>query len=484
MTEYEMQTAPTELTHFESHNAEAINLPQHEQFSAYLDNIESLGIITDPERKAKIQDAGQELIDDFGLTEKFFEDDSKSIIFAAIANDYADLKDTGLDNVGAVTAHKEFLADTLVLLAGNDSAYASLYSNERIGEDDVSAEKMLSVYDKYTNKEVSSDMTAAIEGGLLDDVKNHLGIRTDNEDPYEIRVLNLLSSSANEAYGMLPSTPNDLYNQPYDSPAIKEFEADVEAYNNYLKGLIDNGKDFKTSMDMGSATFPPAWIVTLEGKTLLCVPLTTAEKILYKDEVRSTYYDEGAAERDLATLRHEYVHTQKSVSANGDPFLGIGLEELRAEHFSYDKQGYIDVKRHFKYVSKLTGFNPKDAFDDRVVGEDFDPALFYTKIAQNVGLGGLLDAVLMTPDNYIADEGVNKLQKSISDYVGGTDGLQEKAWDRAVKTVGIERVESSIREMNNSLAEKIDPDVFYRHGGLSFIARKAMELWDKEKQAS
>ncbi|NDD82836.1 hypothetical protein EBZ38_00940, partial [bacterium] len=439
-----------------------------------------VGVITDPERRAKIQDAGQEMIDDFGITDKFFEDESKSIIFAALASDYADLKDSKVENVGVITAHKEFLADTLVLLAGKESAYADVYGGSK-GEDDISSERMLATYDKFTNKVVSSEMTAAIANGLLDDVKKNLGITADNEDQYEVRVLNVLSEDGGEAYGMSPTPPDGLYDLKYDDPKVKEFDQDDEAYKDYEEGLIKNGKDFNKSMGREGDSFAPAWITTIDGRTILCLSLTTAEKILYKDEARSSYFTEDDRARDLALLKHEYTHTQKGVSVNGEPYLGIGLEELRAEHFSGDKHGYADVKRHFKFVSKLSGFSPKDIFDDRAEGEVFDPANFYTKIAQQEGLDGLLDAVLLNPSNYIKDEGSNKLQKSINDYVGGIDGLQEKAWDKAVKTIGIEGIEANLREFTKLIAEKMDPESFYKYGGFPYIARKALELWDKEK---
>ena len=54
-------------------------------------------------------------------------------------------------------------------------------------------QQSISVYERFTNQEVTRDLKQAIADGLLDGVKARMGITPEVEEPYEVRVLNVTS---------------------------------------------------------------------------------------------------------------------------------------------------------------------------------------------------------------------------------------------------------------------------------------------------
>jgi hypothetical protein len=462
-----------------------------ESFAATLGFLESRGVELGG-KKEKILEAGAELTEQFGLTEKFFGDEVRSMMFASIANEYADLKDADVDTAKR-TAHMEYIADLTVLLAGQESAYRDVYEQSIFRADfEISADAEQAVYERYTNQEVSRELTEAIQsGGLIDEVKEKMGITKESEAPFEIHVLNIMDAHANGAVGMLPSRPDILKDDsipetdPEKRKAVEDHAYTAAAYKKYIDDLSANSTRFIEETGDVEAP-PPAWVARINGTNLLCLPLPYAEKVLYKDEKRSDGYMEESYERDLAFLKHEYVHTQNVVMSDRNSFFGMGLEELRAEYFSGEKQGYYDIKRHFTYTGKAAGFNPRSIFETYGPEHPYSPADFYAQLAAKSGLDGALDAMLALPNAYMSSPKVNRLMASIQSYVGGMSGLQEKAWHR-VESKGPQEVaaaEERMKEFIRIIEKQTDPERYLPYGaGDTFMVRKMLALWQKMKSA-
>lgn len=145
------------------------------------------------------------------------------------------------------------------------------------------------------------------------------------------------------------------------------------------------------------------------------------------------HYDESDWSRDLALVEHEYTHTQGSLIKGIGP--GIALEELRAEYFSGNRHGYLDIKKYFMGVRMLTGYSPVDSFEQD--GKPYDSNTYYTDIAKSIGLDGLLDCLTAIPANYIANEHASKYLKAVVAHNGG--GLSphfQKTYERFKEKLG------------------------------------------------
>ncbi len=454
-----------------------------------IDGYIEAGLELDDDDAEKIINAASELADEFDLEDSFFEEPQRVAMFLPIANEYAALEDSEAENLetGKYTAHKEFIANYLVLLAGDYSPYKNLISAGQ--EIEVSEAAKRNIYDRYTNQQVSSELLDFIDqNGLLDEVRSSMGISVnDNEVPFNLRVMNIdgaekYGGGSQNCFGMLPGyehfVPENITGDEF-LKADDEYQDVEESFKKYENGLISNGRSFASALGRNFDAISPAWVEYIDGEPQLCIPLPVAEKIVYRDEQRSEHYNEKERDRDIAILRHEYVHTQQMLTVDGRPELGIALEELRAEHFSGDRHGYTDIKRHFLYLSMLdnNNFNPKKIFNDYNADNPYSPTDFYQQLGAEIGLSGVLEYIVATPGNYVEDQKEGSLQNSINDYVGGLDGIQEKIWNRAMAAGDGEEIQARILKIANKISERIDPESYFSYGGNTYLARKFTEIW-------
>lgn len=443
-------------------------------FSAKLDALTEAGI--DIGDRLSMEATGQEFINKFELSGEFFEDDVRATLFTAVAH-----RTTRLIS-GDARGH-EAMYSAMFLIAGEDGPnVGQLYRNEKTTNGLSEVAKKV-VYDRFTNWEVTRDLEQAIDSGLLDGVKAKLGITPENEEPYEVRVLNVLDKNGLPEAGMF-EYPN-LMGVDFLSEEGKEGEADIKNYHEYVESLKQKGREF--NRQTGRDYMDLAWVESVEGKMILCLQLPMAEKIVYKNEpTRSSKYDEKARAVDIATLEHEYVHTQQSLLPNHDPFLGIGLEEFRAEHYSGNKQGYLDIKHHFLFLNDVARINVKSFFDRFGPERPFSASAFYTEIAKDVGLDDLLDLVFATPGAYVVtSRKPPATQQALAEYVGGLDVLQGLAWGRAneqeFETEIVDRLRERIARIESN---GITVAQFLEDTGDTFIGRKLLEIVEAEKDTT
>lgn len=415
---------------------------------AYVQAVNQLevGIPELAEKRAAIDVASKELIEDLDVEPAFFEDYGRALTFTSISERWSRLsKDEGDE---ASTNERHFLYDSLALLAREFSPKLSDAKDAIDSENDAISEKgRYDVYEKYTDKELSKAVTEKIkDGSLLASLKEKLGVTTDNEDDYEIHVLSV-TSSENESNG-LRAPQLDWENLPKDRAESKRISDEHEKLTQAVKqqqvGLVERGK--KMAAELGrDDMFAPAWITKLDGKTLLCISMPLAEKITSPELTKdASYYSERDAQNDMAILEHEYTHTQGGVNVDHEINFGINLEELRAEFFSGNKQGYQDVKAFFQDYRLITGEHPTDAFQKRAKGGNVHEA--FSDIANRVGLSSMLEVVMASPNNYIQSQS-NVYSRATHNYLGGLDGVVERLLEQEILNGNGADIEKRIEQL-------------------------------------
>lgn len=382
--------------------------------------------------------AGGELIQRYGIRPEFFSDRSRSLVFSAIT----------LRNINAQSdVEREFLTAAITLLGYSYSdRLGEIFKQSSEGRSKVeySGDYLRSVYDRYTDATMSGRLQEAISAGsLLNDVRTRLGITAANEDTFSVRVLSIGDTNALHGFEP-PRLPNwdDLPGSYQDKQcAIAEANEIYDDVRSWKRDLVVRQEQFRR--ETGSNAVAPAWISKEGGATTLFLPLPLAEKLLDQDvTTNAAYYDEASAARDRAMFEHEFVHTQGGLNLDGGIDFGITIEELRAEHFSGNKHGYLDAKAFARDIGIITGKDLTAYFSE---GEKGGSSYgIYMAIAEKVGLERMLEIITVRPASYDIEQ-ANILNRTIAEYLGGYDGVV-----RRVLADGYARGEASAIEQRIS----------------------------------
>jgi hypothetical protein len=400
---------PAELVNqdLESQNAVESNVEIF-RFSEIVNDIAS-DVPEVAERQDAIVEYGQELVEEFGIDKTLFTDKAHAFFFVALADRYSQLETRRAEmTVSEYAKHKEFVADAVMMLARDKSEYYDSVKDLLGVREGLTEHDVKEVHDRFTNRQVTEELREAIDKeGLLDAVKQRLGVTPDNEDPYELRVLNVATDQI--AIGMRPLSSEDL----------KDYEA-------YIGGLRDNTEEF--SIALGGREIGVAWNVTLDGVRYLNVPLPIAEKLLYTSEQRGPEHTNRIRERDFGVLEHEYTHTQGGLNLDSRTYYGIEIEEVRAEQFSDNKNGYEDAKGFIDDLAVAANFNIRGLLNSPKGGF---PGEFYTALATKIGLQETLEFALTIPGTYKGGDPEN-LQTHTSNYVGDPDSLIQRVYEKSI----------------------------------------------------
>jgi len=438
------------------------------------------------EKREAIDTASREIVETFDIQPEFFDDQGRSIVFGAISERWTHLKSETEDQGN--DGERAFLYDCISLLARDFSPKLTEAKKlVDIRDSHVNEASRLAIYDKYTDETLSKAVTEKIKSGeLLSEIKKRMGITVDNEDDYEVRAITAISDIM-DTWGLRvpPLDLSDLEEQqraekqrliknPDLEPAEKErLEKNIAALNKQIleeiaeneilldmthqqrRGLEARGK--KMAEEMGAdELFGSAWVTRAGDKTLLCISMPLAEKLTSPELTGHTSgYSEKDFQEDVATLEHEYVHTQGGLNIDHDVFFGINLEELKAEHFSGDKHGYQDIKGFFVDYQTITGENPKEMFDKLLKGGT--PQEIYASIAKRVGLARMLEVVMASPNNYIAGQG-NQISKKAHEYLDGYDGIQHRLIEQEIAAGHEDELDERIEKRARIMHEVIGKD--------------------------
>ena len=403
----------------------------HEIFSERLDEM-SLEI-PEIERTRPVIEMGMKLInEEFGLFPELL-DKPHSLYLMALAQRYGQLEESkDTDGVSdAYTSEKRFIFDATALVANKKSNLYEKYANLIDPESGIDEEEKKFVYEKFTNIEVTAELNSAIESGLLDDVKKRLGVDSNNEDPYEIRVLNI--GDGHIMRGLEPYETDELKGTPYDDPAWQEYNEKVKKYIEYQDSLKDNGRQFKDELGL-KGDVAAAWKTTINGVPTIILPLPVVEKILHHDEKCTIDYTNNDYLKDKAIFEHEYVHSQGHVNLDNDTYIGITGEELRAENFSGRKQGgYGDVINLDLLMQMISATNVSKEMELNEKGGSAEGLFKF--LANKIGLQRALEFSLTPPKNYPNEE-KTPLLFSLNKHLGGLNGLVSRLYDDAINKVG------------------------------------------------
>ncbi len=434
--------------------------------SSVLQGLEAKGLAL--EGKEQLSASLDALIQEFEIDSSVFNSTKGVLTMVAIADRHRKIVSKSEQDGDPRAVELENIADLVMLAAGPQTKFAVQYEKST-DVSGVSDEALKEAYDRFTQPELTADLKTYINGPDFDDLRKRLG-KDVEMDVFDVRVLSIAAREDIITYGLMPSVDWED-----ESLSYQEKQQEHESRREYEEGLFRNGDKFKEAVGR-ETSIPPAWVNTdSNGKKTLCMPSATAEKILYPDEARASHYDEDARQDDIATLQHEFVHTQGMLLFGGRIGLGIALEELRAEHFSGDQHGYTDIKKFFQGMGMITGYTPKKAFERDE--QSFDEERFMLDIAGNIGLDGLLDTLTAVPKNYVEDEHANPYLKSMVENNGdGLSGLLEKVYVKAVERDGEEVVEQRMNEAVDKIRAalkdaSISVESWFSHGSPAFFAR-------------
>lgn len=334
-----------------------------------------------------IEKGGHELIATFAINQEFFEDKAHVLFFSALAQRNGILVAAG---EAANLVERDFIHSATALLVRKRSGkYESLRSSIASDSMEVSDEAVRRAYDRHTDKQLTAELQAAIVNGLLDDVKEKAGITAENEDPYELHVL-AIGNNNNIFSGMHLPRP-----ETNDEAELAAWRDHIRTLDGYQAMLFSNTAEFCKATGMSEV--PPAWVVTVNGKKLLNVPLPIAEKLLHPEALGLSSTDPGRR-TDLGVLGHEYIHTQGGLNLDNSFGYGISFEERRAEFYSGENTGYEDAKAMTFSLAAMKIVNLYKYFGETPKGGTaFD---LYSDIAKEAGLQAALELALTVPASY------------------------------------------------------------------------------------
>jgi len=456
-----------------------------EKFSQRLDAL-SLELPEVAETRGVIEQGGKAIAQEFGLHSELLDDEAHSLYFIAIAqrNGQLEQRHEAEGDFDTYTTEKQLIYDAMALAALDKSDNYESYKKQICTEEEVAPEVEEEIYEKYTNKEATEEMERAIAAGLLDDVKSRLGVCAENEDPYRIRVLNIWGNHPLRC-DMSPSIPPGLEAKPYNDPEWADYNKKVAAYDEYEKALKDSGKEFALSLK-SEDDIPMAWKSTINGVKTLLLPLPIMEKLLHRDEKCSERYSDDDLSRDKAILEHEYVHTQGGLLLDEKSLIGVAAEELRAEKFSSNKQGYNDIKEAAIFMLIMTGYNLVQDLETHEKGGKIED-LFKT-MANNIGLQRTLELGLTTPSSAgYMNEDISPMRAEVARQLGGLNGFVERLHKDTIESNKGEYVDKRFMQMAESLNKmpknNIEVYLNYMSGingmvyGANMLRAKLEKLW-------
>ena len=412
------------------------------------------------------------MIDALDLKEDFFDDRTRATLFILAANKAA-RSDSYRD--------KENAADAALILSrfhsGETNGLDGILTPEV--EEAVTDSERMAIYEKYTNKELSQRLEAAIKGDLIQDTRERLGITNpEDDDPFTVRVLAIADEY--NMHGITPGRYNELEAE-LGMHGANDLLTDV---SNLKKELQQRYESFFQEQGM-EPIHGAAWVTTLEGKTQLCVMQPTAEKVLDRESVagKSEYYTDKDLNTDRHLIAHEFVHTQGMISRDS---LGLSLEELRAEELAHGAAGYNEIKSFITDIKLVTGVDIRE-----IIQETFSSggrgAEVYTRIAVELGVDTTLDIVSVLPGVYLSDKGgISKLGRDMSLSTGGFNEIIKHLYEKTVEDGKGKAVEERFRKAADIIEGFNNSDMVLSMRskyGLEFSAKKIGEILESRKAA-
>lgn len=420
------------------------------------------------EQHDAIRQEGRQLIDQYGLKADFFDDMARVTIFSAIARRIHTAR--AIESTQEVI-NEAFLIDDMMAVLTADyrtKNFGDIYTEKRASLPEKELEDVL---DRYTDNNLSAELTRAVEAGLFDGVRERMQITKEDEVPYRIRVLSI---------GGDVSTTYGIWTAVYETDSTKSraenerhfAEADIERslLREQLKILNKRAKDFFTEIHSEHGVVPAFAYMPKEGMPQLCIAAPIAEKVLNPDITRGApFYKDKHRADDIAILEHEYAHTQGRLDIGSGVQIGIGLEELKAEYFSGDRHGYIDMKMFLEDMADITGFSIYDFFNRHPRGGN--PTEIFSTLATRVGLSAMLDIVFTAPDGGYRTKRLTAIHRRQGGYDGILEKLLQKSIERGDDGGAEERINRRVEWLDQRDATMTDATLELKKNlGLRFVS--------------
>ncbi len=315
----------------------------------------------------------QEVTSSIDLKESFFEDEANILLFKAVAKEVSNGELSERDH--------EFYATAMTVIARDHSDV--LGTEFYKGINNLSVRSKAELYERFTNKQMSERLMSEIfDKGVID--KTIARLKPNGEPLEDIAVTVLNIANENNTIGFIHPDWDD-----------HETRGDIERWK---ADLLNNSAALDRAIGDESMPATLAWMETVEGKKTFFISLPDAEKGLDKvimDELNSD--DEHT--RLVSLVAHEFTHTQGGV--NDDAYVGIGLEELRAEEYSGNRGGYRDAKLFAKALGDVTGVDVTQLFEG---GNGGTKTGLYEKIFAAYGTKLGLEVIMARPQAYKNNE--------------------------------------------------------------------------------
>jgi hypothetical protein len=307
------------------------------------------------ELQEPLKEAGGELIQEFGIEPKFFDDEHNSLLFMGIAQRYTNL--TAATQEGGLTREqhyreKEFIANALLMVAGRNASYYNSLDDHSGAEEGISGSHLLlDAYRECEDPALGRLLQGEIERtDLFGEQRAQLGIPEGRkEEPFELHVLDV-DERAN------PSTEPERY-----------------------------AKTRNLAAKIGLKSLPgTAWVSKVDGVSHMAIPRQLLVNFFSDSEWAST--------RAKNLLRHEYVHTQGNLASSG---IYMNAEEVRANRISGEATTYADEAYLFGEIKELTGVDVIES----IIGKQKqgEQPTVHRDIVHNLGLSALLGITLASP---------------------------------------------------------------------------------------
>jgi hypothetical protein len=403
--------------------------------------------------QSEVQAIAVSMAEDAGLQANFFESPAKTVLLLSIADSWATNERRAAansDHDTSIADERAMLGDVMLMLAGEQSSVVTDLVERsdplanRYMETSITnpiEEERQDFLDSLNDPERALKVTAALAmtgpGSFLEKQRSLLGVTAENQKPLTVKVLKIGSAWGLINAGTLtkPDYPDsaeyDGINEKSTAEQTKireqaKLAQDIYQENqNAAKPYEAADKEYTERFGEQLGPLPLAYVNKKKDGTNELVLRAEEADMLLNYFVNQQPIQKGVRlaaadiERSLAIARHEYGHTQKSLSIGQHNQLGLVVEERKAEYVSGDKQGYQDVKNYLQDLTMATGIDVLGVLDAAL--KQTDPLA--TLVASSANKIGLRDTLMMMVAKPLPYEKNPEQAKKFA----GLDGIHKKS---------------------------------------------------------
>lgn len=385
------------------------------------------------QRYSEVLDTSSKITTEAGLEEGFFDKPAHTILLTAVADSWLDTEKRAENEQHnpKLADERAMLVDVLLMAAGKNSSVvrqliteapteAKKYVSLESESNPLEAERrefLESINDEQLAEDIKRIMRDDAADSILAKQREMMNLTPETEIPFAVKVLKVGNFWDLRAAGVVEKTDYPDWEEELATEeerqarlrASRNAANHLEAQQNIAKPYEENQKQYEERFTEELGELPEAFVDWQNGEPTLY--LSAAEAAMVKKLVteRADLDNPDAdysVRKPIATLRHEYAHTQKQLLEGERNSLGMILEERKAEFVSHDSLGYNDIKYLF---NDLSWSHDKLLVDEieSALKEDDPLSTFMSSTANLIGLRNLLVLYASKPTPYDADPTAN-----------------------------------------------------------------------------